>query len=48
MNAKLNHLQNWPELARAKNWSAATRAQNCGVSLRMLERYFLKEMGKLK
>ena len=46
MNTKLNHLQKWPELALAANWCAATLAQNCGVSLRTLERYFLDEMGK--
>ena len=46
MNTKLNHIQKWPELALAANWCAATLAQNCGVSLRTLERYFLDEMGK--
>ena len=46
MNTKLNHIQKWPELARAANWCAATLAKNCGVSLRTLERYFLDEMGK--
>jgi AraC-like DNA-binding protein len=46
MNTKLNHIQNWPERAQAAKWCAATLAQNCGVSLRTLERYFLDEMGK--
>jgi AraC-like DNA-binding protein len=46
MNTKLNHIQNWPELARVANWCANTLAKNCSVSLRTLERYFLKEMGK--
>ena len=46
MNSRLNQVQNWPELARQAHWSAATLAKNCGISLRTLERYFLKEMGK--
>jgi AraC-like DNA-binding protein len=45
-NSRLKHIQNWPEWARVANWSAATLAQNCGVSLRTLERHFLKEIGK--
>jgi AraC-like DNA-binding protein len=46
MNTRLHYIQNWPELAREVNWSAAALAKKCGVSVRMLERYFLKEMGK--
>jgi transcriptional regulator GlxA family with amidase domain len=46
MNSKLNHVKNWPELAQAANWSAAILAKKCGVSVRTLERHFLKEMGK--
>jgi AraC-like DNA-binding protein len=46
MNTRLHHIQNWPKLARATNWSAAALAKKCGVSVRTLERYFLKEMGK--
>jgi len=46
MNTRLHHIQNWPELAQATNWSAAALAKKCGVSVRTLERYFLKEMGK--
>jgi AraC-like DNA-binding protein len=46
MKKRLHQIQNWPELAREANWCAATLAKNCGVSLRTLERYFLKEMGK--
>jgi transcriptional regulator GlxA family with amidase domain len=46
MNLKLNQIQNWPELAREAKWSALTLAKKCGVSLRTLERYFLKEIGK--
>jgi AraC-like DNA-binding protein len=46
MNGRLHQVQNWPELARQAHWSAAALAKNCGVSLRTLERFFLKEMGK--
>jgi AraC-like DNA-binding protein len=46
MNTRLNHIQNWPVLAREAKWSAAVLAKKCGISLRTLERYFLKEMGK--
>jgi transcriptional regulator GlxA family with amidase domain len=38
--------QNWQELAQRANWSAAALAKECGVSLRTLERYFLKAMGE--
>jgi AraC-like DNA-binding protein len=47
MNTRLHQVQSWPELARQAKWSAATMAKNRGVSLRTLERYFLKEMGIL-
>jgi transcriptional regulator GlxA family with amidase domain len=46
MNTKLNHIQNWHELAKDANWSAAKLAKLCCVSLRTLERHFLKNMGK--
>ena len=46
MNLKLNHIENWPELARQANWSAAALANRCGVSVRTLHRHFLKHMGK--
>jgi transcriptional regulator GlxA family with amidase domain len=46
MTARLNRIQSWRELAQAAKWSAATLAKHCGVSLRTLERHFLKEMGK--
>ena len=46
MNRRLHQVQNWPKLARQAKWSAATMAKDCGVSLRTLERYFLKEIGK--
>lgn len=46
MNKRLHQIQNWPERAQAANWRAATLAKNCDVSMRTLERHFLKEMGK--
>jgi AraC-like DNA-binding protein len=46
MNKQLYKIQNWPERAQEANWRAAALAKNCGVSLRTLERYFIKEMGK--
>jgi transcriptional regulator GlxA family with amidase domain len=46
MSHKLKQIQDWPERAQAANWCAATLARDCGVSLRTLERYFRKEMGK--
>jgi AraC-like DNA-binding protein len=42
----LEWTQNWKELAQQTNWSASTLAKECGVSLRTLERHFLKVMGK--
>jgi AraC-like DNA-binding protein len=42
MNTKLKYTQNWVEVAREANWSA----KRCNVSVRTLERYFLKQKGK--
>ena len=46
MNTHLHHIQNWPGLARQAKWSASALAAKCGVSVRTLERHFLKQMGK--
>lgn len=46
MNTRLNHVQDWLELARQANWSTAALAEKCGVSVRTLHRHFLKKMGK--
>ncbi len=46
MNTRLNHVQNWPELAHQASWSAAKLAKKCNISVRTLHRYFLKTMGK--
>jgi AraC-like DNA-binding protein len=42
----LRHINNWPERARTANWSSLLLAKKCNVSLRTLERYFLKEHSK--
>jgi transcriptional regulator GlxA family with amidase domain len=46
VNTKLNHVQNWLELAIEAKWSAAALAKRCGVSVRTLHRHFLKHTGK--
>jgi len=46
MNPKLKNIQNWPELAQQAKWSASALARQCGVSVRTLERFFLKKNGK--
>jgi hypothetical protein len=46
VNSKLNHIQNWPELALQANWSAAKLAKLCGISARTLHRHFLKHLAK--
>jgi AraC-like DNA-binding protein len=46
VNTKLKYEQNWPELAQQANWSVSKLAIKCGVSIRTLEQYFLKIMGK--
>jgi transcriptional regulator GlxA family with amidase domain len=46
MNTKLSHIQNWPELAEKANWFVAELAKRCGVSVRVLERHFLQNMGR--
>jgi transcriptional regulator GlxA family with amidase domain len=42
MNSRVHQIQNWPELARQADWSVALLARNRPVSVRTLERYFLK------
>jgi transcriptional regulator GlxA family with amidase domain len=46
LNTRLNHIQNWPELAQQAAWLASALAKKCGVSVRTLHRHFLKHMGK--
>lgn len=45
MKLKLDHSQNWSELAKKTNWSVAKMAKLCRVSSRTLERFFLENMG---
>ena len=45
MNTKLKHVQDWPALARQAHWSASALAKWCGVSVRSLQRHFVKTMG---
>jgi len=46
MNPRLKQVEKWPELALQAKWSVSILSKQCGVSLRTLERFFLKEMGK--
>lgn len=46
MNTRLNHIQNWPEMAQQANWSVTKLAGLCSVSVRTMEKYFLKTIGK--
>jgi transcriptional regulator GlxA family with amidase domain len=43
---QLAQIQDWPKRAQAAKWCATTLAKHCGVSVRTLERFFLKSMGK--
>jgi AraC-like DNA-binding protein len=46
VEARLAKIENWIELAMQAGWSARTLARRLNVSLRTLERYFLKTHGK--
>jgi transcriptional regulator GlxA family with amidase domain len=46
MNTRLSHIQNWTELAQQAKWSASALAKKCGITVRTLERYFLRQMNK--
>jgi len=46
MAKRLQQIQNWPERAQAAKWRATALAEHCEVSLRTLERHFLKKMGE--
>jgi len=46
LNTKLNHIQNWHELARQARWSASALAKQCGVSKDTLRRQFMKQFEK--
>lgn len=46
LNTKLNQVQNWHSLVKQSNWSVTKLAKLCDVSVRTLERHFLKNIGK--
>jgi len=46
MTSKLNHIQDWLELAKQANWSVRKLAKICNDSTRTLQRHFLKTVGK--
>jgi AraC-like DNA-binding protein len=46
MNTNLSNGQDWLELAEKANWSPRKLATICNVSLRTLERFFLKNHRK--
>ena len=46
MNARLDRVQNWLELAEEAHWAVAVLAKRAGTSVRMLERYFRQNMGQ--
>jgi AraC-like DNA-binding protein len=47
MNSNINSSPDWAALARPAGYSAQVLAQHRGISLRQLERIFLKEFGVL-
>jgi transcriptional regulator GlxA family with amidase domain len=46
MNTKLEHIQNWSELAKKASWSVTQLAGLCAVSTDTLRRYFLVTTAK--
>jgi len=42
MNTKLNHVNDWVQLAQKSNWSVTALAKLCRVSVRTLERHFVQ------
>lgn len=46
MNTKLNHNIDWAMLAQKAEWSASKLAQLLGISVRTLERHFVKSLGR--
>lgn len=45
MNSRLSHIQNWPQLAHQAGYSVSALAKSCKVSVRALERFFLRALG---
>jgi AraC-like DNA-binding protein len=46
MHTQLHQITNWPELAEAASWRANKVAKACKVSVRTLERFFIKKFEK--
>jgi len=46
MAKRLEQIQNWPERAQAAKWCAVTLAENCGVTLRQLQREFRQQFAR--
>ena len=44
-NCALRRIQNWPQLAHEAAYSVKALAEACGVSVRVLERLFLRAFG---
>lgn len=44
MNTRLNHIQNWNDLAQNTKWSVSMMAKVCKVSVRTLQLHFKKQM----
>jgi len=42
----LNYAQDWLALAQQASWSVSQMAKLCAISVRTLERYFIKTKGK--
>jgi AraC-like DNA-binding protein len=41
----MHQIRDWPQTAKEAHWSVSALAKKCGVSVRTLERYFVKQMG---
>ena len=45
MSKRLEHIDNWPDLAQKAKGSVSALEKLCGVSVRTLERHFLETYG---
>jgi transcriptional regulator GlxA family with amidase domain len=46
MHTHLHQITNWLELTKEAKWNSGRLAKKCKVSLRTLERFFIKNFGK--
>ncbi len=46
MRSRLSRITNWSELAEQSNYNAKNLAERCSVSLRQLQRFFPRRIGK--